>query len=169
MSAMIIVEPEAAGSESGRTSGCVGAPIADRPRPRLAAGAGGSAWFCILDKIFTDIGFMIAPACNRPGTARMNGDRYSMKIGNIGQQEIDLLDCLVRIDLGQALDSRAADMCRRLIEAGLVEDSEDWLVLTPAGIERCRSLKHRVAGDREAARVIADRGVALASVALQGL
>lgn len=94
----------------------------------------------------------------------MNGDRYSMKIGNIGQQEIDLLECLVRIDLRQGLDPRAVDMCRRLVEAGLVEDSDDGLVLTPAGIERCRSLQHRVAGDKEAARVIADRGIALASV-----
>lgn len=93
----------------------------------------------------------------------MNDDRYSMKIGTIGQQEIDLLECLVRIDLGQALDARAADMCRRLIEGGLVQDSDDDLVLTPAGIERCRSLQHRVAADKEAARVIADRGIALAS------
>ena len=111
---------------------------------------------------------MIASACNRLGKAPMNDDRYSMKIRNIGQQEIDLLECLVRIDLGQALDSRATDMCRRLIEAGLVEDSDGGLVLTPAGIERCRSLKHRVAGDREAARVIADRGIAFASVPLHG-
>jgi len=96
----------------------------------------------------------------------MNDDRFSMKIGNIGQQEIDLLECLVRIDLGQPLDSRATDMCRRLLEAGLVEDSDGGLVLTPAGIERCRSLKHRVAGDREAAKVIADRDIAFASVPL---
>ena len=109
---------------------------------------------------------MIAPACNRLGKAHMNDDRYSMKIGNIGQQEIDLLECLVRIDLGQALDARATDMCRRLIEAGLVQESADGLVLTPAGIERCRSLKHRIASDKEAARVIADRGIALASGSL---
>jgi hypothetical protein len=136
--------------------------------PRLATRAGGRAAPCTVDKIFTDLAFMIAPACNRPGKAHMNDDRYSMKIGNIGQQEIDLLECLLRIDLGQALDARAADMCRRLIEAGLVQDSDDGLVLTPAGIERCRSLKHRVAGDKEAARVIADRGIGLASASLHG-
>ena len=96
----------------------------------------------------------------------MIDDRYSMNIGNIGQQEIDLLECLVRIDLGHALDARATDMCRRLIEGGLVEDTDDGLVLTPAGIERCRSLKHRVAGDKEAAKVIADRGIALAGMPL---
>jgi hypothetical protein len=119
-----------------------------------------------VDRIFTGLAFMIAPASSRLGKAPMNDNRYSMKIGNIGQQEIDLLECLVRIDLGQALDARAADLCRRLIEGGLVQDADDELVLTPAGIERCRSLKHRVAGDKEAAKVIADRGIALAGMPL---
>ncbi|RZA13981.1 MAG: hypothetical protein EOP93_19375 [Lysobacteraceae bacterium] len=94
----------------------------------------------------------------------MQDDRYSMKIGNIGQQEIDLLECLVRIDLGQALDARAAGLCGRLIEGGLVRHSDEGLALTPAGIERCRSLQHRIAGDKEAARVLAARGIALAGV-----
>ena len=95
----------------------------------------------------------------------MTDDRYSMKIGNIGQQEIDLLECLLRIDMGQALDARAADMRLRLIDAGLVQEADNGLALTPAGIERCKSLQHRVAGDREAAKAIAARGIALASVA----
>ncbi|HET7126134.1 MAG TPA: hypothetical protein VFI26_03415 [Lysobacter sp.] len=95
----------------------------------------------------------------------MKDDRYSMKIGDIGQQEIDLLECLLRIDMGQALDARAADMRLRLVEDGLVQESGNGLALTPGGIERCKSLQHRVAGDREAARAIAARGIALTGLA----
>ena len=95
----------------------------------------------------------------------MTDDRYSMKIGEIDQQEIDLLECLLRIDAGQALDARAADMLRRLVEAGLVRESDNGLALTPGGIERCKSLQHRVAGDREAAKAIAERGLAAAGAA----
>lgn len=86
-----------------------------------------------------------------------------MKVGNIGQQEIDLLECLLRIDRQQIIDSRASEMLERLVEAGLVDDSEDPFTLTLAGIERCQSLQHRIAGDKEAAKVLADRGIALAS------
>lgn len=88
-------------------------------------------------------------------------ERYSMKVGNIGQQELDLLECLLRIDAQQPLDPRAGDMLTRLVEAGLV-DSNDGLSLTFAGIERCQSLKHRIAGDKEAAKVLAERGIKLA-------
>jgi hypothetical protein len=95
----------------------------------------------------------------------MTDDRYSMKIRNMGQQEIDLLECLLRIDMGQALDARAEDMRLRLIDAGLVQESGNGLALTPGGIERCKSLQHRVAGDREAAKAIAARGIALAGMA----
>src|SRR3546814_19591861 len=83
-------------------------------------------------------------------------ERYSMGVGNIGQQELDLLECLIRIDTHQPLDPRAEDMLERLIEAGHVNSNGD-LSLTFAGIERCQSLTHRVAGDTEAAKVIADR------------
>jgi hypothetical protein len=89
-------------------------------------------------------------------------ERYSMKIGSIGQEEIDLLECLLRVDLRQALDSRAYEMRERLIEEGLVDSSDGELTLTYAGIERCRSLQHRISGDKEAAKVLADRGIALA-------
>lgn len=88
-------------------------------------------------------------------------NRYSMKVGDMGQQELDLLECLVRIDRGHALDPRADDMRARLIEAGLVDCEEQRLTLTLAGIERCQSLMHRAAGDREAAQVLVARGIAL--------
>lgn len=88
--------------------------------------------------------------------------RYSMAVGSIGQDEIDLLECLVRIDQKETLDPRAADLCARLLEAGLAERTAQGLELTPAGIERCQSLLHRVASDREAAKVVAARGIRLA-------
>ena len=91
-------------------------------------------------------------------------ERYSMDVGRIGQQELDLLECLLRVDLGQALDPRAESMLDRLIEAGLVDTSSDRTTLTFAGIERCQSLQHRIAGDKEAAKVLADRGIRLASL-----
>ena len=91
--------------------------------------------------------------------------RYSMNVGNMGQQELDLLECLVRIDRGQPLDPRAEDMLMRLVEAGLVDSADGTLSLTIAGIERCQSLMHRAAGDREAAKVLVARGIAIASEA----
>ena len=91
-------------------------------------------------------------------------ERYSMAVGGIGQQELDLLECLLRVDLGHHLDPRAQDMLERLIEAGLVDTADGETALTFAGIERCQSLQHRVAGDKEAAKVLADRGIRLASM-----
>ena len=79
----------------------------------------------------------------------------------MGQQELDLLECLLRIDRGHALDPRADGMRKRLIAAGLVDVRDGGLSLTVAGIERCQSLMHRLAGDREAAKVLADRGIAI--------
>jgi hypothetical protein len=87
--------------------------------------------------------------------------RYSIEVVAADQQQLDLLECLMRIDRGEALDGRAAALRARLVEAGLVDDVDGTLRLTPAGIERCRSLQYRMASDREAARVLADRGIAL--------
>lgn len=83
--------------------------------------------------------------------------RYTMKIGGIGQQELDLLECLIRIDVGESLDGRAAALLHRLVEGGLVDSREGQLTLTAAGIERSRSLQHRLAGDKDAAQVLVDR------------
>ena len=77
------------------------------------------------------------------------------------QQQIDLLECLIRIDRGETLDGRAGALRDRMIEAGLVDEVDGALRLTTAGIERCRSLQHRLASDREAAKVLAERGIAL--------
>ncbi|RZA20280.1 MAG: hypothetical protein EOP93_06415 [Lysobacteraceae bacterium] len=88
--------------------------------------------------------------------------RYAMPVGNIEQDEIDLLECLLRINNGEALDPRAAEMCTRLLAAGLVDRSGHGLHLTGAGIARCQSLQHRITSDQEAAKVLAARGIALA-------
>ena len=88
--------------------------------------------------------------------------RYSTDVVAADQQQIDLLECLVRIDRGEPLDGRAAGLKDRLVEAGLVDETHGVLRLTPAGIERCRSLQYRIASDREAAKVLAERDVAFA-------
>jgi hypothetical protein len=91
-----------------------------------------------------------------------------MSVDQVNQQEIDLLECLLRIDQRVPLDQRAEGLRDRLIEAGLVDDTEHGLRLTFAGIERCQSLQHHMASDREAAKVLAARGIALAVTAGDG-
>lgn len=86
--------------------------------------------------------------------------RYSIDIHAMRQQELDLLECLVNIDQGAALDSRADDLVDRLIDAGLVDRISDGsLALTVAGIDRCRSLQLRLTSDAEAAKILAERGI----------
>ena len=89
----------------------------------------------------------------------VDDERYSMEVGHISQQKLDLLECLLRIDMRLALDPRADAMLERLIESGLVDTLGEENTLTLAGIERCQSLQHRVAGDKEAAKVLAARGI----------
>ena len=88
--------------------------------------------------------------------------RYGMPVDHVNQQEIDLLECLLRIDQREALDCRAVSLCERLVDAGLVDRTERGLRLTAAGIARCQSLQHHMASDREAAKVLVARGIALA-------
>ena len=88
--------------------------------------------------------------------------RYGGPVDHVNQQEIDLLECLLRIDQREALDPRSVSLCERLVEAGLVDRTDNGLRLTPAGIARGQSLQHHMASDREAAKVLAARGIALA-------
>ena len=46
----------------------------------------------------------------------MPGKRFSIGIDPIDSQELDLLECLVRVDSGTPLDLRAGDLLDRLIE-----------------------------------------------------
>ncbi|MFD0320065.1 hypothetical protein [Lysobacter gummosus] len=60
---------------------------------------------------------------------------------------------------GQAPGRHASALRDRLIDAALAQLDEDGdtLSLTDAGVERCKSLRHRVAADAEAAQVIKER------------
>ena len=75
----------------------------------------------------------------------------------ISLEELALLDVLERIDQGLEHGPNAAPLLERLVDVGLVEKAEDALVLTDAGIERCKSLHHRVAADAEAAVIVMER------------
>jgi hypothetical protein len=91
-------------------------------------------------------------------------ERYSGRVVDIGGDDLDLLECLLRIDLGQALDARAQGLLTRIVDGGLADRSAAGLSLTHAGVQRCKSLQHRVASDREAARVLEERGLPLAAL-----
>ena len=75
----------------------------------------------------------------------------------ISLEELALLDVLERIDQGLDHGPNAAPLLERLVDVGLLEKAEGSLVLTDAGIERCKSLHHRVAADAEAELVILER------------
>lgn len=72
-------------------------------------------------------------------------------------EDLGLLDVLIRIDEGHAPSPRSDALHERLVETGLVEVHEGELRLTQAGIERTKSLKHRVIADAEAALVLKER------------
>ncbi|MEP6633573.1 MAG: hypothetical protein ABJA62_05130 [Luteimonas sp.] len=75
----------------------------------------------------------------------------------ISLEELGLLECLANIDRHVEPDFGSEAFRQRLLDSGLVELQDDKLVLTPAGIERCRALHHRVAADKEAEKVLAER------------
>ncbi|MEI2457437.1 hypothetical protein ABU614_06375 [Lysobacter firmicutimachus] len=84
----------------------------------------------------------------------------------ISLEELALLDVLQRIDAGHAPGAHSLALRERLIEAALVEaGDDDGLRLTDAGVERCKSLRHRVAADAEAALVLQEREAAAAAQA----
>lgn len=72
----------------------------------------------------------------------------------ISLEELGLLDVLHRIDQGQAPDAHAGGLLTRLIEGGLAERDGQYVLLTEAGIERCKGLRHRAAADVEASLVL---------------
>jgi len=89
-----------------------------------------------------------------------DSERYSAAVESISRDQLDIFECLLRIDRGEPLDGGAGALLERLIDGGLVDRADTMLSLTPAGVERCRSLQHRIASDKEAARVLAERGLA---------
>lgn len=70
----------------------------------------------------------------------------------ISIEELALLEVLFRIDAGELKPSDSLVM-PRMFREGLVASTQHGLVLTPAGIELCKSLQHRKAADAYAARV----------------
>lgn len=76
----------------------------------------------------------------------------------ISLEELALLDVLERIDQSLEHGPNAAPLLERLVDVGLVENAGDGaMVLTDAGVERCKSLHHRVAADAEAAVIVMER------------
>jgi len=82
----------------------------------------------------------------------------------ISLEDLALLDVLQRIDQGQPPGRHSAALRERLIEAALAHSDAEGepLTLTDAGVERCKSLRHRVAADAEAAQVLKEREEAAA-------
>ena len=84
----------------------------------------------------------------------------------ISLEELALLDVLERIDQWLESGPNSAPLHERLVEVGLAERVDGTLRLTDAGIERCKSLHHRVAADAEAELVVMERQKAGESGAL---
>ena len=75
----------------------------------------------------------------------------------ISLEDLALLDVLHRIDQRVELTHGDSEIRQRMAESGLIEDDEDGLRLSPAGIELCKSLQHRVAADAQAEKVLQER------------
>jgi hypothetical protein len=75
----------------------------------------------------------------------------------ISLEDLALLEALVEVDEAAKAQLRIKALNERLIETGLVKMEGGELSLTEAGIERCKSLHHRVKADKEAADVIKER------------
>jgi hypothetical protein len=76
----------------------------------------------------------------------------------ISIEDLALLEVLKRVDQQIEMKSGDTEIHQRLVESGLlVEDEDGMFHLSPAGVEMCKSLQHRVAADRQAARILADR------------
>src|SRR3546814_1959606 len=72
----------------------------------------------------------------------------------IALEDLALLEVLQRVDQCLPLESGDTKIHQRLIDSGLVTIDTDPLQLTSAGIELCKSLKHRVAAGTQARHII---------------
>lgn len=72
-------------------------------------------------------------------------------------EDLALLDVLQQISQNSTSVLVEAEIKRRLIESALIEDDEDGLRLTHAGIALCKSLQHRVAADKLASELLEKR------------
>lgn len=81
----------------------------------------------------------------------------------ISLEDLALLDVLKRIDQHIELTHGDTEIRKRMVDGGLIEDDEEGLRLTLAGIELCKSLQHRAAVDAQAEKVLKDRAAAEAA------
>ena len=76
----------------------------------------------------------------------------------ISIEDLALLEVLKRVDQQIELKSGDTEIRKRLLESGLlVEDDHDGLKLSAAGVEMCKSLQHRIAADRQVAKILRER------------
>lgn len=73
----------------------------------------------------------------------------------ISLEDLALLDVLDRIDQMLEFGRNSTDLRQRLVDNGLVVVEDGEFRLSEAGIERCKSLHHRVIADAEAAALLA--------------
>ena len=78
-------------------------------------------------------------------------------IDPIPLEDLALLDVLQQISQAQETAPVDTEMKRRLVDSALVEEHEDGMRLTHAGIALCKSLQHRVAADKLANEIIDKR------------
>ena len=86
-------------------------------------------------------------------------ERYEGAVAASAADDLDLLGRLLRVSLHQPLVERAHGLAARIVDAGLADRDANGLILTHAGVQRCKSLQHRVAADQEAVRVLGQRGL----------
>lgn len=75
----------------------------------------------------------------------------------ISIEDLALLEVLKRVDQQIELKSGDTEIRKRLLESGLLVEDEDGLKLSAAGVEMCKSLQHRVAADRQVAKILRER------------
>lgn len=75
----------------------------------------------------------------------------------ISLEDLALLEVLQRVDQHVVLTDGDSAMRQRMLDGALIEEVEDGLALTPAGIELCKSLQHRVAADQQVAKITQHR------------
>lgn len=75
----------------------------------------------------------------------------------ISLEDLALLEVLQRVDQHVVLTDGDNAMRQRMLESALIQEGEDGLALTSAGIELCKSLQHRVAADQQVAKIAQQR------------
>ena len=75
----------------------------------------------------------------------------------ISLEDLALLEVLQRVDQHVVLTDADSAIRQRMVDGGLVIEGEFGLELSPAGIELCKSLQHRVAADAQAAKIVQQR------------